>query len=120
VTGGADRPAAAAAAVLERLTATIAARRGAAASTSYVAKLFAGGEDAVLRKVIEEAAEVLLASKEGDKLHVVREVADLWFHSLVLLALHDATAVDVLEELARREGVSGLSEKAARADGASR
>lgn len=105
----------AAAAVLERLTATIAARRGAEASTSYVANLFARGEDAVLRKVIEEAGEVLLASKEGDKLHVVREVADLWFHSLVLLALHDATASDVLEELVRREGVSGLAEKAARA-----
>lgn len=115
MTGAADRSAA----VLERLTATIAARRGAEGTTSYVAKLLARGEDAVLRKVLEEAGEVILASKEGDRLHVIREVADLWFHSLVLLALHDATAADVLGELARREGVSGLSERAARGDEAS-
>ena len=62
----------------------------------------------------EEAAETLLASKEGDKLHVIRETADLWFHSMVLLAWHGAAADDVLAELARREGISGIEEKNSR------
>ena len=74
----------------------------------------AKGEEAILRKVIEEAAETLLASKEGDKLHLVREVADLWFHSMVLLAWHGLSPDDVLAELHRREGISGIDEKAAR------
>jgi len=100
--------------VLKRLGETLAARRGAEPSTSYVAKLYASGEDAILRKVIEEAAETLLASKQGDKLHLVREVADLWFHSLVLLAWHGLTPDDVLAELHRREGISGIDEKASR------
>ena len=72
--------------ILRRLSETIAARRGAEANSSYVESLFAKGHDAVLRKVAEEATETLLASKDGDKLHVVREMADLWFHSMVLLA----------------------------------
>jgi len=100
--------------ILLRLGETIAARKGAAAGTSYVASLMAKGEDAVLRKLLEEATETLLAAKEGDKLHLVRETADLWFHSLVLLALHGAGPQDVLDELERREGVSGIAEKAAR------
>ena len=100
--------------ILLRLGATIAARKGADAGASYVAGLLAKGEDAILRKVLEEAAETLLASKEGDKLHVVRETADLWFHTLVLLAWHGAGPEDVLTELQRREGVSGVTEKAAR------
>ncbi len=100
--------------VLLRLGETIAARKAAEAGTSYVASLLAKGEDAILRKVLEEAAETLLASKEGDKLHVVREVADLWFHTLVLLAWHGAGPQEVLAELERREGVSGIAEKAAR------
>jgi phosphoribosyl-ATP pyrophosphohydrolase len=100
--------------VLKRLGETLAARRGADPATSYVAKLYAEGEDAILRKVMEEAAESLLASKQGDKLHVVREVADLWFHSLVLLAWHGLTPDDVLAELHRREGISGIDEKASR------
>lgn len=100
--------------ILQRLGATIAARKGAAAADSYVAGLLAKGEDAILRKVLEEAAETLLASKEGDKLHVVRETADLWFHTLVLLAWHGAGPEDVLAELQRREGVSGIAEKASR------
>ena len=74
----------------------------------------AKGEDAILRKVAEESAETLLASKEGDKLHLVREVADLWFHSMVLLAWHGLTPGDVLAELQRREGVSGVAEKTSR------
>ncbi len=103
--------------VLLRLGETIAARKaeaGSSSGTSYVASLLAKGGDAILRKVLEEAAETLLASKEGDKLHVVREVADLWFHTLVLLAWHGVGPEDVLAELERREGVSGIAEKAAR------
>jgi phosphoribosyl-ATP pyrophosphohydrolase len=100
--------------VLIRLGETIAARKAAEAGSSYVASLLAKGEDAILRKVLEEAAETLLASKEGDKLHVVRETADLWFHTLVLLAWHGAGPEDVLAELQRREGQSGIAEKASR------
>ena len=68
----------------------------------------------ILRKVLEEATECLLASKQGDKLNVVREVADLWFHSMVALAYYGLTPADVVDELARREGLSGLEEKALR------
>ena len=100
--------------VLDRLAATIAARRGADPATSYVAALFAKGEDAILKKVAEEAAETLLAAKDGDKLHIVRETADLWFHTLVLLSFHGLGPDDVLAELRRREGISGVDEKAAR------
>jgi phosphoribosyl-ATP pyrophosphohydrolase len=100
--------------ILRRLSATIAERKTADAGSSYVAGLFAKGEDAILRKVAEEAAETMLASKGGDKLHVVREIADVWFHCLVLLAWHGLTSDDVLSELRRREGISGVDEKAAR------
>jgi phosphoribosyl-ATP pyrophosphohydrolase len=100
--------------VLIRLGETIAARKAADAGSSYVASLIAKGEDAILRKVLEEAAETLLASKEGDKLHVIRETADLWFHTLVLLSWHGAGPQDVLAELQRREGQSGIAEKASR------
>jgi phosphoribosyl-ATP pyrophosphohydrolase len=100
--------------ILQRLGETLAARKNADPSSSYVAGLMAKGEDAILRKVAEESAETLLASKEGDKLHLVREVADLWFHSMVLLAWHGLTPDDVLAELHRREGVSGINEKASR------
>jgi phosphoribosyl-ATP pyrophosphohydrolase len=100
--------------ILLKLGETIASRKGADAGTSYVASLMAKGEDAILRKVLEEATETLLASKEGDKLHVVREAADLWFHTLVLLAWHGVGPEDVLAELQRREGQSGIAEKAAR------
>jgi phosphoribosyl-ATP pyrophosphohydrolase len=103
------------AAILQRLGETLESRRSADAGTSYVASLFARGEDVILRKVLEEATECLLASKQGDKLHVVREVADLWFHSLVLLAWHGLRPDDVLAELRRREGISGIDEKANRA-----
>jgi phosphoribosyl-ATP pyrophosphohydrolase len=102
------------AAILQRLGETLESRRSADAGTSYVASLFARGEDVILRKVLEEATECLLASKQGDKLHVVREVADLWFHSLVLLAWHGLRPDDVLAELRRREGISGIDEKANR------
>ena len=100
--------------ILRRLGEVIAERRHADPSGSYVAGLFAKGQDAVLRKVAEEAVETLLASKDGDKLHIVRETADLWFHCLVLLAWHGLGPDDVLAELRRREGISGIDEKAAR------
>lgn len=97
--------------ILQRLTGTIEARKHAAPKTSYVAKLFSKGDDAILKKVIEEAGEVLLAAKEDDRQHLVYEVADLWFHTLVLLAQKGLNADAVLDELARREGVSGITEK---------
>lgn len=100
--------------ILQRLTQTIESRKGAAADTSYVAKLFSKGEDAILKKVGEEATEVLLAAKGGDKTHLVYETADLWFHCMVLLAQHGLSADDVLNELARREGVPGIAEKQSR------
>jgi phosphoribosyl-ATP pyrophosphohydrolase len=100
--------------VLHRLGETIAARKGGDPSASYVASLFAKGQDAILKKVAEEAAEAVLAAKGGDKLHIVRETADLWFHSLLLLAWHGLAPEDVLAELRRREGVSGLAEKKSR------
>ena len=101
--------------VLARLAAAIERRKGADPATSYVAALFAKGEDAILKKIGEEATETVMAAKDGDKLRLAAEVADLWFHCLVLLARHDLGPADVLAELARREGVSGLAEKAARA-----
>jgi phosphoribosyl-ATP pyrophosphohydrolase len=100
--------------VLDRVAATIAARRGGDAATSYVAGLFAKGEDAILKKIGEEATETVMAAKDGDKLRIVAEVADLWFHCLVLLACHGLGPADVRAELARREGTSGVAEKASR------
>lgn len=100
--------------ILERLADTIEARKHAAPETSYVAKLFSKGEDAILKKIGEEATEVLLAAKGSDNAHLVYETADLWFHCLVLLAKHGLRPDDVLNELARREGVSGIAEKAGR------
>lgn len=100
--------------ILQRLGETLDSRRSAEPASSYVASLFSRGEDAILRKVAEEAAECLLASKHGDRLQLVREVADLWFHCLVLLAWHGLKPDDVLAELRRREGISGIDEKASR------
>ena len=102
------------AAILKRLAEAIEARKTADPATSYVAQLLAKGHDAILKKVAEEAAETLLAAKDGDKLHLVRETADLWFHCLVLLAHHGLGPEDVLHELRRREGISGVDEKASR------
>lgn len=100
--------------ILKRLGETIASRKGASPDSSYVAKLLSQGEDVILRKISEEATETLLASKSGDRLHLVREVADVWFHCLVLLAHHGLGPDDVLAELRRREGISGIDEKAGR------
>ncbi|MDE2117262.1 MAG: phosphoribosyl-ATP diphosphatase [Betaproteobacteria bacterium] len=100
--------------ILQRLTQTLQARKQAAPDSSYVAKLFSKGEDAILKKIGEEATEVVLAAKGGDKTHLVHETADLWFHCMVLLAQHGLSTDDVLGELARREGVSGIAEKNSR------
>ena len=100
--------------ILQELMETIVARKGAAVESSYVAKLFSKGEDAILKKVGEEATEVLLAAKSGDKQHLVYETADLWFHCMVLLANEGLGPEDVLQELQRRFGLSGLDEKAQR------
>jgi phosphoribosyl-ATP pyrophosphohydrolase len=100
--------------ILRRLGEVIAARKQAEPESSYVAALLAKGHDAVLKKVAEEAAETLLAAKDGDKLHLVRETADLWFHCLILLAWHGLGPDDVLAELRRREGISGIDEKRSR------
>jgi len=100
--------------LLHRLGEVIAARKQGDASASYVASLFAKGQDAILKKVAEEAAEAVLAAKGGDKLQIVRETADLWFHSLVMLAWHGLAPEDVLAELRRREGISGIEEKKSR------
>jgi phosphoribosyl-ATP pyrophosphohydrolase len=99
---------------LERIAAVINARKGGDAAKSYVARLLAEGEDAVLRKVGEEATEVILAAKSGERLELVRETADLWFHCMILLARKGLGPADVLAELHRREGISGIDEKAAR------
>ncbi|HJV06790.1 phosphoribosyl-ATP diphosphatase [Paludibacterium denitrificans] len=100
--------------VLKTLADTLEARREASPHSSYVASLFHKGEDAILKKVAEEAAETIMASKDKDKLHLVRETADLWFHSMVLLAFHGLRPEDVIMELHRREGISGIDEKASR------
>ena len=101
--------------VLERLSETMLARRKADPETSYVAKLLAGGPDSILKKIGEESAELIMAAKDGKRLNIVWEVTDVWFHSLVLLAHFGLTADDVLNELRRREGISGIDEKNARA-----
>jgi phosphoribosyl-ATP pyrophosphohydrolase len=102
--------------VLERLEREIAARKGGDPAASYVASLFARGQDAILKKIGEEATEAVIASKSGRAAAVVHETADLWFHCLVMLAWHGIAAGDVLRELERREGTSGHAEKAARAN----
>ena len=99
---------------LERIAAVINERKGGDATRSYVARLLAESEDTVLKKIGEEATEVILAAKSGERLELVRETADLWFHCLILLARNGLGPADVLAELHRREGISGIDEKAAR------
>ena len=100
--------------LLERLADTIESRRGADPSRSYVAKLLAGGDDRILKKVGEEATETVIAAMQDDRAKLVAETADLWFHTLVMLVHHELRPEDVLAELARREGLSGIDEKASR------
>jgi phosphoribosyl-ATP pyrophosphohydrolase len=100
--------------VLCRLATTIEARRGSDPATSYVATLFAKGDEAMIKKIGEEATEAVMAAMDGDKLRLTAEIADLWFHCLVVLVRNGLRPEDVFAELERREGVSGLQEKAAR------
>lgn len=100
--------------ILQRLAHTIETRKNADPASSYVAKLLHDGQDKILKKIAEESAETLMASKDGNAQHVARETADLWFHCLVLLAHHGLKPDDVLNELQRREGISGIDEKASR------
>ena len=100
--------------VLKELAEVIESRKGAPAAESYVASLYAGGVDAILKKVGEEAVEVVIAGKGDDRDALVHEVADLWFHCLVLLAARGSHPEAVTGELARRFGISGHEEKARR------
>jgi phosphoribosyl-ATP pyrophosphohydrolase len=99
---------------LARLAEMLESRKSADPQSSYVAKLYAKGMDSILKKVGEEAAETIIAAKDGDKEKIIYETADLWFHTLVMLAHAGLHPDDILNELARREGLSGLAEKAAR------
>jgi len=101
---------------LERLAEVLESRKGADPDSSYVAKLYSKGLDAILKKIGEEATETVMAAKDGQPDKIVYETADLWFHSLVLLAHQGLGPKDVLAELDRRFGLSGLEEKASRKD----
>jgi phosphoribosyl-ATP pyrophosphohydrolase len=100
--------------VLTRLADVLEARKTAEAESSYVAKLYAKGLDAILKKVGEEATETVMAAKDGVPERLISEVADLWFHTLVLLSQQGLRPEEVLAELDRRFGLSGLEEKARR------
>jgi len=100
--------------ILEQLTEVLEQRKTAASDNSYVASLYGKGLDAILKKVGEEATETVIAAKDGDREKIVYETADLWFHTLIMLSHQGLTAHDVLDELARRFGLSGLEEKANR------
>ncbi len=100
--------------VLGQLADVLEARKQAAPDSSYVAKLYHKGLDAILKKIGEEATETVMAAKDGEPSKIVYEVADLWFHTLVLLAQQGLHPDAVLAELARRFGMSGLTEKANR------
>ena len=100
--------------ILERLADVVESRKAGDPEKSYVSRLFARGPDAILKKVGEEATEAVMAAKDGDKLRLTNEIADLWFHCLVVLESYGLGPDAVLAEVARREGVSGLEEKASR------
>jgi len=100
--------------ILIKIAAVLEARKTAPPDSSYVASLYAKGLDAILKKIGEEATETVIAAKGGDRKQIISETADLWFHTLVLLAQQGLKPDDVLQELDRRFGLSGLEEKAAR------
>ena len=102
--------------VLSRLSELLEQRKSADPSSSYVAKLYAKGMDSILKKVGEEATETVIAAKGGNRDEIIYETADLWFHTLIMLSQAGLSAQDVLDELARREGLSGIVEKANRAE----
>ncbi len=97
--------------VLNRIAEVLESRKGADPSSSYVAKLYDKGIDGILKKVGEEAGETIIAAKNGDKDEIIYETADLWFHTLVMLAHAGLEPKDIINELARREGLSGIEEK---------
>ena len=101
---------------LDRLAAVLEQRKQTEPDGSYVAGLYRKGNDAILKKIGEEATETVMAGKDGDPEKIVYETADLWFHSMVLLAHHGLHPRDVTRELERRFGLSGLEEKAGRRD----
>lgn len=100
--------------VLTELAQVLAARKTADPRSSYVAGLYAKGLDAILKKVGEEATETVIAAKGGDRAALIHEIADLWFHTLVLMAQKDISPAEILSELERRFGTSGIDEKAKR------
>jgi len=100
--------------ILNRLAQLLETRKTADPTTSYVAKLYSKGMDSILKKVGEEATETVIAAKNGDKELIIYETADLWFHTLIMLAHVDLGPDDILNELARREGLSGIVEKESR------
>jgi phosphoribosyl-ATP pyrophosphohydrolase len=101
-------------AILKQLADVIDSRRGVDAAGSYVARLFALGDDAILKKIGEEATEAVLAAKGGERERIVAETADLWFHCLVMLSHYGLRPENVLDELSRRAGTSGIEEQALR------
>jgi len=102
--------------VLNRLSELMEQRKAADPASSYVAKLYAKGMDSILKKIGEEATETVIAAKGGNAEEIIYETADLWFHTLVMLSHAGLSAQDVLDELARREGLSGIAEKASRTE----
>ena len=100
--------------ILEQLAEILEQRKQAAPDSSYVAGLYDKGLDAILKKISEEATETVMAAKDGDAKQIVYETADLWFHTLILLASKGLGPTDVLNELERRFGQSGIDEKASR------
>jgi phosphoribosyl-ATP pyrophosphohydrolase len=100
--------------ILKQLEQVLEERKAADPESSYVARLYSKGLDAILKKVGEEATETVMAAKDGNKEQVIYETADLWFHTLVMLSQQGLSHEDVLDELARRFGVSGIDEKASR------
>ena len=100
--------------ILQQLTEVLEQRKGADPESSYVAKLYSKGLDSILKKIGEEATETVMAAKDGVKDKIIYETADLWFHTLVMLSQQGLSAEDVLNEMARRFGLSGLEEKAGR------
>ncbi|MEY3745807.1 phosphoribosyl-ATP diphosphatase [Candidatus Methylopumilus planktonicus] len=100
--------------ILKKLTETLEARKKDDPTKSYTASLYRDGLEAILKKVNEEAFETIIAARQGDDKELIHEVADLWFHTLVLMAHKNLSAEDILNELSRREGTSGIEEKESR------
>ena len=100
--------------ILKDLADVIDSRKGGDAEASYVARLFAKGDDAILKKIGEEATEAVMAAKDGVRERIVGETADLWFHCMIMLSHYGLRPEDVLAELQRRAGTSGIEEKALR------